>query len=329
VSIGDAGMHDVQKNYHLYDRYGHDVELLDKTGVQKQICSPLFHGGIWSKARSGTLHPGKLARELKRIAIHLGVRVFEDTPHVSNSFANNTVRVVTPEAGIKADKVLLATNAWAAGHRKISRRVVAIRDRIIVTEPLSSHQMTQVGWQNRQGVYDTRTQLNYMRLTHDNRILFGGRLDYFYGNNTDPAVDKTPQPYVRLVNAFFRTFPQLEGGVRISHAWSGPIGLTSRMAVHYQRYHHGHMVFAGGYSGFGVTATRFGARVGLAILDGDDIAETRMEFARTVPGYLPPEPFRWIGTKLTMYALDSVDEKGGWRRPWVRLVQKMGFPIVL
>ncbi len=101
------------------------------------------------------------------------------------------------------------------------------------------------------------------------------------------------------------------------------------MAVHYQRYHNGNMIYAGGYSGFGVTASRFGARVGLAILDDVDIAETRMTFAKTVPNYIPPEPFRWIGAKVTMYALDTVDEKGGWRKPWIWLVQKMGFPITL
>ena len=89
------------------------------------------------------------------------------------------------------------------------------------------------------------------------------------------------------------------------------------------------MVFAGGYSGLGVTASRFGARVGLAILDGEDLPETRMTFARTLPNYIPPEPFRWIGAKVTMYALDTLDEKGGWRVLWVKMVEKMGFPITL
>ena len=80
-------------------------------------------------------------------------------------------------------------------------------------------------------------------------------------------------------------------------------------------------------SGFGVTASRFGARVGLAILDGEQLPETGLAFARTLPNYIPPEPFRWIGSKITMYALDTMDEKGGWRVPWVRMVEKMGFPI--
>ena len=195
------------------------------------------------------MHPGKLARELKRVAIQLGVEIFEDTRFVNSKYRQDKVTVRTPNATIQANKVLLATNAWAAGHKRIKSRVVAIRDRIVVTEPLSAAQMEKVGWQNRQGVYDTRTQLNYMRLTRDNRILFGGRLGYFYGNNTDPVEDKTPTPYIRLVEAFFETFPQLKDSICFSHAWSGPIGLTSRMAVHYQHYYNGNMLFAGGYSG--------------------------------------------------------------------------------
>ncbi len=329
VSIGGAGLARVDEDYALYLKYGHNAVRLDQAGVQAEVHSPIFHAGVWSRQRSGTIHPGKLVRELRRVALELGVRVYENTPLVGNRKAGAGIVADTPRARITARRVLLATNAYAAGHRRIRRRVAAIRDRIVVTEPLSAAQKDAIGWQHRQGIYDTRTQLNYMRLTPDDRILFGGRLGYFFGNDTDPAHDRTPAPYYRLVQSFYRTFPQLADEIRFSHAWSGPIGLTTRMAVHYQRYHGGDMVFAGGYSGFGVTASRFGARVGLALLDRDDIPETRMDFARTLPNYIPPEPFRWIGATLTMYALDTVDEKGGWRKPWIALVQKMGFPITL
>ncbi len=329
VSVGDHGLDAINEEAELYLKYGHDAEKLDKSSIQSEVNSPVFHAGVWSKNRSGTVHPGKLVRELKRVAIELGVQVFEHTPHIENKFQGDRIIVATPHGVITASKVLLATNAWAAGHKRIRSRVSAIRDRIVMTESLTHEQMESVGWKNRQGIYDTRTQLNYMRLTKDNRILFGGRLGYFFGNNTDPLYDKSPAPYIRLIESFYRTFPQLKGGIRFSHAWSGPIGLTTRMAVHYQRYHSGNMVFAGGYSGFGVTASRFGARVALAILDNRDIPETKMTFANTEPNYIPPEPFRWVGAKITMYALDTLDEKGGWRLLWVKMVQKMGFPITL
>ena len=329
VSVGDQGLGAIDEDYELYLKYGHDAVKLDRGQVQAEINSPVFQAGVWTRKHCGTVHPGKLVRALKRVALDLGVRLHEFTPHLSNRQMDTGIEVTTPHAVIEASKVLLATNAFGAGHKRIMSRVSAVRDRILVTEPLTQQQMDSVGWKNRQGIYDTRTQLNYMRLTKDNRILFGGRLDYFFGNNTDPTRDKTPEPYLRLVESFYRTFPQLKEDIRFSHAWSGPIGLTTRMAVHYQRFHDGNMVFAGGYSGFGVTASRFGARVGLAILDAEDIPETQLTFAVTEPNYVPPEPFRWIGAKITMYALDTMDEKGGWRKPWVRMVQKMGFPITL
>ena len=328
VSIGDEGLDTIDEDFELYRKYGHNAEKFGRDQVSSQIKSPVMHAAVWSKDRSGTVHPGKLIRGLKQAVIELGVNVYENTPHLSNHFSNRKVLVKTPEAEIVANKVLLATNAWAAGHWKISRRVAAIRDRILVTEPLSDEQMESVGWKNRQGIYDTRTQLNYMRLTADNRILFGGRLAYFYGNNTDPVQDKEATPYLRLADSFYRTFPQLKD-IKFSHAWSGPIGLTTRMAVHYQRYHDGHMIYAGGYSGFGVTASRFGSRIGLALLDREDLPATRLSFANTMPNYLPPEPFRWAGTQITMYALDTLDEKGGWRKLWIWMVKKMGFPITL
>jgi glycine/D-amino acid oxidase-like deaminating enzyme len=326
VAVGKNGNQDIEQEYTLYKRFGHDAHLLSKQEVQAEVNSPLFNGGLWSKQRSGTVNPAKLAWGLKRAAKQLGVIFYENTPMLRIKDAGEGVQIFTPKGILYAKRVILATNAFTRHHKAISRRVCAIRDRIVVTEPLSEKQLTDLGWQNRQGIYDTRTQLNYMRLTKDNRVLFGGRLGYFFGNNTDPDHDKTPEPYFRLVQTLYKTLPTLEG-INISHAWSGPIALTTRMAVHYQHYYRGKMLYAGGYSGFGVTASRFAARVALAIVDGTNIPETQLSFAKTQPMWIPPEPFRWIGAKITMCALDSVDEKRGWRIPWLKLVECMGFPL--
>ncbi|WP_262694880.1 NAD(P)/FAD-dependent oxidoreductase [Kordiimonas aquimaris] len=328
VAVGEQELPQLQHEKELFDKYGHETQLLNRTDLQDEITSPIFDGGLMIKKRSGTVHPGKLAWGLKHAVLELGVVLYENTKLISTKKTATGINVKTPSGTITARKVLLCTNAFAAGHKNIRRKVVAIRDRIVVTEPLSTEQMAKVGWKSRCGIYDTRTQLNYMRLTADNRILFGGRLGYFYGNDTDPDADKQAKPFIPLVENFFKTFPQLDD-VKIDYAWSGPIGLTTRMAVHYQSYHGGDMVFAGGYSGFGVTATRFGARVGLDILDNKDTIERKLTFAQTQPGYVPGEPLRWLGFKITMYALDTLDAKGGWRKLWVRIVEKMGFPITM
>ena len=86
-------------------------------------------------------------------------------------------------------------------------------------------------------------------------------------------------------------------------------------------------VISAASSGFGVSASRFGARIGLALVDGEDLPETRLDLATTMPNWIPPEPFRYIGAHVTMYALDTLDEKGGWRHAWLRMVRALGFPV--
>ena len=327
VAVNNGGVDLVREEYDLHVAHGHDVELFDGETIKSQLNSPLVQAGFWNKKNSGTVNPAKLAWGLKRAAIAVRVKIYEECPMKRIDDEGAYVTVVTRDGEIKTPKVLLATNAFAAGHKKIRSRVAMVRDRIVMTEPLSDEQLNRVGWANRQGIYDTRTQLNYMRLTKDNRILFGGRLGYFMNSPRDPEFDRTTQPYERLGNAFFSTFPQLDD-IRFSHAWSGPIGLTTRMAVHFQTYFGGKAVYAGGYSGFGVSASRFGAEMGLAKLNGDANADLNLDFARSMPNIIPPDPLRYVGAQITMYAMDTAEAKGGWRNLWLKLVTKMGFPLV-
>ncbi|NEI73920.1 FAD-dependent oxidoreductase [Rhizobium lusitanum] len=326
VAVGRENLPTLREEYELHRTHGHEVQLLDAQATRAEVNSPLFEGALWARKNSGTLHPAKLAWGLKRAALSLGVRIHEHSPLKRLEDEGNAVTVTSRDGEIRARQVLLATNAFAAGHDRIKKRVAMVRDRILMTEPLTPEQMDRIGWRNRQGIYDTRTQLNYMRLTRDNRILFGGRLGYFYGSPRDPELDRTPAPYGRLADAFFRTFPQLDD-IRFTHAWSGPIALTTRMAVHFQTYHGGKMIYAGGYSGFGVSASRFGAEIGLAKLAGSERPELNLEFARTMPNVIPPEPFRYLGACLTMHALDTADSKGGWRKLWLKIVGSLGFPL--
>ena len=326
VAIEDSQIDALREEHELHCKYGHNAVFFDGAALAEHIRSPRYKAGVWTKDIAGTVHPALLAWGLKRLALELGVEIYETTPLKAMEEAAGRMHVTTPYGSVVADKVLLATNAFMAGHRHIKRRIVPVRDRVLATEPLSAAQMAAIGWGNRQGIYDMRTQMNYMRLTRDNRIIFGGRLAYAFNGDTSPAVDRARDTYAPLAAAFFNTFPQLEG-LSFSHAWSGAIDLSTRMAVHFQRYYDGKVVYAGGYSGFGVSASRFGARVALDILAGSTLPESRLEFATRLPAMVPPEPFRWLGAQITMNALDTADAKGGWRRPWLKFVSALGFPL--
>jgi hypothetical protein len=83
-------------------------------------------------------------------------------------------------------------------------------------------------------------------------------------------------------------------------------------------------VYAVGYTGLGVGASRFGARTALDLLDRNDTTRTRTKLARTRPLPFPPEPLRYAVIEATRKALARADEHGGRRGPWLRLLDRVG-----
>ena len=63
------------------------------------------------------------------------------------------------------------------------------------------------------------------------------------------------------------------------------------------------MSHAVGYTGLGVGASRFGARVALDLLGDEPTELTRLRFVRRPPLPFPPEPLRSVGIGLTRRAI--------------------------
>jgi glycine/D-amino acid oxidase-like deaminating enzyme len=326
VAVDPAHLDHLRADYELHQRHGHNVQLLNREETHEQLNSPLFAGALWSRNRSGIVHPAKLAWGLKRAALSLGVRLYEHTPLVTIKDEGKTVYVTTPKGSVRAPRVLLGSGTAKVGVPDINRRVMQVRDHVLATEPLTDEQLARIGWKNRQGVYDTRTQLNYFRLTRNNTIIFGGLVSYHFDGNPDPHQDRNRETYHRLAQAFYTTFPQLSD-VRFSHAWGGPIDYCSRGSVFAKRYFGNKAVFVAGYTGFGVAASRFGAFMGLNILFDRNSPERQLDIANQSPTYIVPEPFRWLGAKITFHAFDGADAEGGWKRAWISGLKAMGFPM--
>ena len=226
VAVDPEHIAHLKGDYDLHREYGHNVVLLNREETLEQLNSPLFAGALWSRNRSGIVHPAKLAWGLKRAALTLGVRLYEHTPLVTVTDEGSTVFVTTPKGSVRAPRVVFGSGTAKVGIPDINRRVMQVRDHVLATEPLTDEQLARIGWKNRQGVYDTRTQLNYFRLTKHNNIIFGGLVSYHFDGDPEPHQDGQRETYYRLAEAFYRTFPQL-CDVRFSHAWGGPIDYCS------------------------------------------------------------------------------------------------------
>lgn len=326
VAVDERHLDHLREDYELHRTHGHDVVLLDREQAQAQLASPLYAGAMWSRNRSGIVHPAKMAWGLKAAALSLGVRLYEMSPLTRMEDCGATMLIHTQAGRVRTPRVLLGTGTAAVGIKDIRSRVMQVRDHVLATRPLTPEQMDRIGWKNRQGVYDTRTQLNYYRLTRDNRIIFGGLVSYHFDGNDNPAADRREETYYKLGEVFYKTFPQLRD-LGFSHAWGGPIDYCSRGAVFARRYFGEKVVYVAGYTGFGVAGSRFGALMGLNILFDRDSPERTLDISTQGPSWIPPEPLRWAGAKITFHAFDGADEQGGWKRMWINGIKRLGFPM--
>ena len=253
-----------------------------------------------------------------------GRAVFERTPVTRLAADGAGVRAETAGGAVRARRALLATAAYPPLVRAIRRYVVPVYDYVLVTEPLSPAQRDAIGWRGRQGLSDVTNQFHYYRQTDDHRILWGGYdAIYDFGGRVGPERDQRAATFSLLAEHFFTTFPQLEG-LRFSHRWGGAIDTSTRFSALWGSALGGRAAYVVGFTGLGVGASRFAARVGLDLLDGRATERTRLEMVRRRPLPFPPEPARWAAIQITRRALARADRQDGRRGPWLRTLDRLG-----
>ena len=315
---------DLRKGAQLAARYGRDVTYLEREEVRREVDSPTYVGGLWDRDGCALVNPARLAWGLRQACERAGVRIYENTPVDSLAREGPGASLRTRHGTVATARVVVATNAFPPPVRKLSRYVVPVYDYVLMTEPLSASQSDSIGWRNRQGIGGSGNQFLYYRPTRDGRILFGGYdAVYYFASRMHPALEQRDRTFSRLATLFGETFPQLDG-VRFTHAWAGAIDTCSRFCVYFDRSFGGRVVSAAGFTGLGVGASRFAARVMLDLLSGHETELTRLGLVRRKPVPFPPEPLRFAGIQLTRWSLGRADRHGGRRNVWLRTLDRAG-----
>lgn len=317
--------------YEVDQENGVDSVILNKQEVQQHVNSPVFLAGHWTKeGRLGILHPGRLVDGLREAACGLGVRLYENTPlkNLTREGAGGDILLRCADGEIRAKKVLLAMNCFPSLMSNTRRPLLApIWEYALATEPLDQAQMASIGWSGRQGLSGVENFFHYYRLTSDNRIMIGGGAPDYFLNDPQPFTGQGDLArFEGIASYFFMVFPQL-AGLKFSHRWSGPIGVSRDHAMHFGQAMDGRVVWVQGYTGLGVTPTRFGARVSLALLGLGEMALAQLAFVKRNPSSWPPNIVRWIGANITFSALNRQDQNQGKQGLWLKMVDKTGFGI--
>jgi gamma-glutamylputrescine oxidase len=216
--------------------------IVEAKDSRQEVNSPLYHGGLIDP-NSHYFHPLNYAIGLADAVEAVGGQIYESSKAISIKHTQNEVIISTSEGTVKAKEVVVATNGYTSSLvNKLHKSVIPVGSFMIATKQLEKS-LAESLIPNRRGLFDTKKWLYYFRLSQDNRLLFGGRVDFRAKENTDL--------FNTLRGNMLEVFPQLQN-VEIEYKWGGKLALTMDLFPHIGKTDDG-VHFALGYSGHGVS----------------------------------------------------------------------------
>lgn len=288
------------------------IDVLSADDLAKRVTVAGAHGAVFDP-HCATIHPGRLVRGLAAAVEDRGAKVFERSPVVRIDPADRAQRapavVHTRDGHVRADDVVIATEAWTAqlpGHR---RTVLPVYSLIVLTEPLSDAQWDDIGWRRHECLSSHRLTVDYLSRTVDGRIVFGGRgAPYHFGSRIAPQFDRHATTHKLLRTMVSSWFPAL-GATRISHQWGGPLAMPRDWLPNFTYDPSTGLAGAWGYTGQGVAASNLAGRTLTDLLTGRSSALTRLPMVGHRSRRWEPEPLRWLGARYIQRALGRADRR--------------------
>lgn len=248
-------------------KFGAKSTLLSQNDVERRFSINSTYGGV--KVEGACLHPLKLADEYAKTAQGLGAQLYYNTPALDIRKDGSTYLVKTPSGNIRANNVLIASNAYTPKqfHNAVDNKQFPVQSSIFVTAPLTQKQQAETGLSTPMSFMDTRMMKYYYRVLPDGRLLFGGR-GAVLGKHSEHPSEKA-----RLYRAMIKSFPALEG-ITMTHFWSGwvSVSLDDMPRIFIDTKDNDSLGYAMGYCGSGVSFAAFaGMRLAQRMLSNEDI----------------------------------------------------------
>lgn len=249
------------------------------------------------------INPAKLIYGLAKAVESLGVEIYEDTKVVE--YVQRKVK--TKDQVCSANVVIRATEGFTSRLKSHRRTLAPLYSYMVATEPLTSHQLSNLGWKNRETYHDARNMIIYAQLTQDNRIAFGGRgAPYHFGSRVKPEYDTHTEIHEKIIRSMRDVF-KVSQELEITHRWGGPLGVPRnwRPSVNFdQRTGLGSL---GGYVGDGVAASNLAARTLAHLIVDDKHPLTGLPWVNQPSRKWEIEPLRYIGINGLLKISESMD----------------------
>lgn len=259
---------------------GVEAYAVGQNQVSQYIGTDIYVGGI-VRTDIAHFHPGKFHRGLLTAAREKGARVigYCGVEQIEKQNTGAGFRLQTARGTLHADDVIMATNGYnqKSLNSWLTKRIVPVRSRIIVTEAVSKNLIATLS-PNLRAMGENRKLFRYFRPGPDgDRMIFGSR---------EPLVDGGPDKAVEHVRrGMIGVFPEL-ADAEIESSWGGNVAFSrSELPLLFQ---HDGIHYAMGYCGSGtVWAPWFGKQLAQRIIAKGRQAQQQSLFFGEPPMAIP------------------------------------------
>jgi glycine/D-amino acid oxidase-like deaminating enzyme len=308
VSAAPAQDRSVERQVAVAREVGVPEEAVELSGdeLAERIRSPRFRKGVFVRD-CATVQPARLVLALRRAAAE-SVRLHEHTrvTRVSEGL------VETERGRVRAKEIVVAVNAVAAGWKPLRGRLTVFGSYVVLTEP-APELVEEIGWTGGEAVIDGRMFLHYFRATQDGRVLMGsGSGPIGFGGRIDGRFTEDEPTAARAERGLRRLLPGL-ADAKITHAWGGPIDVSSDHLPFFGTVPGTRIHYGAGYSGHGVGPSWLGGQILARLALGVDDELTRLPLVTRHVPKLPPEPIRRLGgglVRASIMACEQAEEDG-------------------
>ena len=235
---------DVYKN-----EFGIETEI-----YSKEEFNDIGHGGTeqfgaFSYKPGFAINPLKFINGITKYALTKKLRIFENTKVDQIDKDNGSYILRTKDGSVRSKKIVVATNGFYQEGLipQMDGRVLPVISNIIVTRQLTKSEIEAHNFKTFLPIANTKNLLYYYRKLPDNRILFGTRGDLTGSDQSNLAMSKKMEKFLKDI------FPQWSN-VTIDYNWRGLIALSQKLAPSIGKIDNEEIYYGFGYNGVGVSA---------------------------------------------------------------------------
>ncbi|WP_150275189.1 NAD(P)/FAD-dependent oxidoreductase [Paenibacillus tepidiphilus] len=260
--------------------HGFDSEFWEESDIagRYSFSKP---GGLYSRG-DAEANPFRMVHALLDKAHASGVRIYEHTEARRLEYGDAGVVCHTEHGRIYARKVVFSMG-YETQEMKKDRGAELVNTYAIMTRPLR----IEPKWHERSLIWETARPYLYLRMTHDGRIIAGGKDETL----TDPQRREVRvlSQSKRLLEEVEALFPELQGIVEAEYAWGAVFG-TTRDGLPFIGPHpdYPNCYFIEGYGGNGTVYSMIAAELLADTLTGMNRPELEL-FSLTRPAKPSPQ----------------------------------------